>query len=60
MKAGEWIAQYAGSEPPKDANVEQIVGMGFTEAQARAALDGKGNDLARALNVYYMTRDRTV
>ena len=49
-KAAEWVAQYAGGEPPKDPNVDAIVGMGFTDAQARAALDGNGNDLARALN----------
>ena len=48
--AAAWVAQHAGGEKPKDPNVEQIVSMGFTEAQARAALDGNGKDLNQALN----------
>ena len=50
-KAKEWVRIYAMPNPEFMAKVKEITDMGFTEQQAKDALEKAENNLERAMNI---------
>ena len=49
-KAKEWVKIYAMPNPEFMAKVKEITDMGFSEEQAKEALEKAENNLERAMN----------
>ena len=49
--AREWVKQYANIDALKNAKIQKLTEMGFTEVQARQALEKVSWDEEAAINV---------
>ena len=50
-QARDWVNQYANMEALEGTKIKKITEMGFTDAQARQALEKVGWDEEAAINV---------
>ena len=50
-KAKQWVEEYANPEKKGKAKIKELMDMGFTEAQAKNALEVSDGDVEKAINL---------